>query len=188
MGRSGQLKATNDTLILELIASPLYQIKPDGTILTRIAKTGRVFLDETKWREAGTLKANGYRDICFKGKKLSVHRVIYAKFLAGKDGNPELAQDLVINHKDGNSANNSIDNLELITASQNNYHAVRDLGLLPTMGNHKITPEIADQIRIDRANGLVYKQLMAKYNLSKSSISMIINNKIWIPGREYRVA
>ena len=50
-----------------------------------------------------------------------VHRVIYAKF-GGK-----LKNDLMINHIDGNPANNNINNLELVTNSVNQLHRYRIL-------------------------------------------------------------
>lgn len=69
--------------------------------------------------------------------------------------------------------------LELVTQSKNNTHRFRDLNRPPVKGNAKITQEIAEQIRTDRQAGIKYKKLMFKYNLSKVSISSIINNKIW---------
>lgn len=87
--------------------------------------------------------------------------------------------DIFINHKNGNKTDDSITNLELVTQSKNNIHRFRDLNRAPVKGNTKITQEIAEQIRIDRQLGMKYKELMFKYNLSKSSISCLINYKTW---------
>lgn len=47
----------------------------------------------------------------------TVHRLVAEAFIAN-DGHPE------VNHKDGNKANNSIENLEWISRSENKRHAV----------------------------------------------------------------
>jgi hypothetical protein len=177
--RSGKLIATNDVLVLEFIQDPDYDISPNGQILTRISKTGKRFLDHSRFRIAGNVNSKGYKDVRYKGKRLNIHRIIYAKFLAGMGINPPLESDLVINHKDGNPENNSVSNLELVTQSENNKHQFRVLGRLPNTGATKFSKEIADAIRVDRLNGLTYNQLQEKHGVSRGLISDIINNKRW---------
>lgn len=174
MQRSGKIKATSDYLILELLQSPHYDVRADGTIWTRIARTGQVFVDSTKLREAGTTEPSGYRTISYKRKKLSIHRIIYAKFLGA------LSEDLTINHKNGLPGDNRPENLELIPQGANNLHRFRVLKKPAVFGNCKITLEIANQIRVDHNSGMSYRLLVQKYRLAKSNISSIINNKTWI--------
>ena len=175
MSRSGKLLATNDCFIEELIKDPNYDVRTDGTIWTRVARTGKVFKDESKWRELFKItKSNGYCEIRYKYKCLRRCRIVYAAHVG------KLEQDLVINHKDGSKLNDSPENLELITQSENNKHRFRDLGFKPVIGNSKITYEIAQAIREDKKTGMTHKALMAKYNLSsKGTISAIVNMKIW---------
>ena len=59
----------------------------------------------------------------YKGR-LYIHRVIFRKFKGS------LIEGMHINHIDGHSRNNHIDNLEQVTAEQNRKHAVA-LGLGP---------------------------------------------------------
>lgn len=47
------------------------------------------------------------------------------------------------------------------------------------IGNYKINYEIAEQIRNEQKRGLSNSQLRLKYKLCKSTISYIVNKKIW---------
>ncbi len=102
-----------------LLADPLFDVRPDGTVWTLVTRTGKTSVSNT-WRLAGAIK-DGYVEISYYYKKLRVHRIVYAKF------NGELSDDLVVNHKDGIRGNNHPENLELTTQSQNNYHRYREL-------------------------------------------------------------
>lgn len=67
-----------------------------------------------------------------------IHRLVAETFIPNPDGKPE------VNHKDGNRAHNSVDNLEWVTSSENSLHAYRT-GLAksknckPIVGENKIT-------------------------------------------------
>ena len=61
-------------------------------------------------------------DVNHKSKKLLVHQLVLRAFIGLKP------IGLVCNHKDGNKANNSIENLEYCTQGENNQHAL-DTGL-----------------------------------------------------------
>lgn len=54
-----------------------------------------------------------------KPKTINVHTIVADAFLPEKQGCPE------INHKDGNKANNSVENLERVSKSENAKHAIR---------------------------------------------------------------
>lgn len=162
----------NDLLIEELIDDPLYKFFEDGTILTLVTKTGKISVKNV-WRKAGWTTKTKYVCMHYKGHQLQVHRIIYRKFFG------KLDDKLTINHKDGNPSNNSIENLELVTQSENMFHKYAVLKHKPTFGSAKINKEIADQIRIESKLGVKGSKLRVKYGLAKGTISRIINNKIW---------
>lgn len=89
-----------------------YKIDRDGRIAN--FKTGR-FLKIQKNKK-------GYNCVQLSGngklKSFLIHRLVYELFKG------EIAEDLEINHIDGDKNNNSIDNLEAITHQQNLIKAV----------------------------------------------------------------
>ena len=70
---------------------------------------------------------NGYFSvtICINGRKqtLRIHRLVAMYFIPNPQSKP------YVNHIDGNKLNNKADNLEWVTAQENNLHA-RKLGLI----------------------------------------------------------
>lgn len=160
-------KNSKDHLIEELINSPIHRIHKNGFVEIKTNEGWR----NLKFHSPRLKK--GYCEIKFKGKYLYIHRIIYAKFIG------PLNEKLVINHKDGNGFNNTIENLELISQAENNLHRFRVLNHPPVRGNKKISSEIADRIREKRKQGYKYTELMEEFELCKSSISYIVNNKSW---------
>lgn len=177
MGRSGKLICINDHVIRELLNDSNYEIRADGTIWTRITRTGKVSVRNV-WRLSGSCR-RGYCTVRYKNTMLQAHRIIYAKFKGS------LESDLVINHIDGNGCNNDPENLELVTQSRNNFHRFRDLKYPPIMGNKVLNWEKIREIRLLSQNGVSYRDIKSKYNISKGHISQIIRNEIWIEGKVY---
>ena len=68
---------------------------------------------------AGYLHPNGYRRVKIWGTNWPVHRVVMLAF----NGPPQNAQAWQVHHKDGDKANNQLDNLEYVTPSQNALHS-----------------------------------------------------------------
>lgn len=167
---------SHDELINEIILDDRYDISTDGTILTLIAQNGKLgrFWRKIGWEVKLSHSKTKYMYFKYKGQNLSVHRTVYAKFKG------ELDINKVINHIDGNGLNNDISNLELVTYSENAKHSYQILKNKPVRGNKHITFEIAQEIRYLVKTGQKRQFIIAReYNLAKSTVSAIVNFKIW---------
>lgn len=58
----------------------------------------------------------GYGRVKIRGKQVMAHRIIWEAF------NGQIPEGLEINHKDSNKKNNALENLEVVTKSQNAKH------------------------------------------------------------------
>lgn len=61
---------------------------------------------------------NGYRRFQYKGHYFSIHRLVYEAFFG------EIPNGYFIDHKDGNRANNKLENLSLVSQSDNMKNAM----------------------------------------------------------------
>lgn len=171
------LTATNDYLIEDIINNPDYKIYEDGTIFTLIQKTGKRSINNT-WRKLNPKPAKKYVRLTYKYKHLLIHRIIYRKFKGILD------KDLVINHIDGNTQNNHITNLELVSQKINNLHSFRVLKRKPSMRSDVLNYELAQEIRKLKKEGLSLGKLAKMFNTCKSNIKAVVDKKTWINKNE----
>jgi NUMOD4 motif-containing protein/HNH endonuclease len=110
-----------------------------------------------------------------KEKKESVHRMVAKAFIE----NPLSKHS--VNHKDGNPANNNVDNLEWATQAENTRHAVRVLGKMhgDKCAHSKITPEDFDHIRSLFVQGAKPIVMAKCYGVSVAAVCYILNGKNW---------
>lgn len=95
---------------------PKYSISSNGYILNTITNKKVIFCLDGK----GYMKTRLYSPLSNhsdKRKPFRIHRLIAKAFLEN------YSEELQVNHIDGNKENNSVSNLEMVTASQNTYHA-----------------------------------------------------------------
>lgn len=109
-----------------------------------------------------------------------IHHLVTEAFIG-----PRL-KDYEVNHKDGNTLNNNVENLEYVTHQENCLHANKNGLRKYTAGdkhhNHKLTQEQVNEIRErKKIGGTRYGiiELANKFNVSTSLISHIANNKQW---------
>lgn len=97
----------------------LYSASNNGRIKSLNYKNKNIEkpLNPTK-QSCGYLKVELYKH--GKSKVYYVHRLVAETFIQNPNNLPQ------VNHKDGNKQNNNIDNLEWVTPSQNQIHAVKN--------------------------------------------------------------
>lgn len=108
-----------------------------------------------------------------------LHRLVAGAFINNPDNLPQ------VNHKDGNKANNSVDNLEWVSASDNLKHAYKN-GFKSVKGAKnpaaKLTVEQVVFIKahfIPRDNEYGCVALSKKFNVHRKTISRVVNNDSW---------
>ena len=128
-----------------------------------------------------TINRYGYMTskLCFQGKcrRLTIHRLVAKAFIPNPNNYSQ------VNHIDGNKKNNTISNLEWVSAAQNTKHAW-DTGLINSdhmkgarHHNAKINEDIVKEIRNN--DELTRKELAQKYSVSISTINDILSKKTW---------
>lgn len=117
---------------------------------------------------------DGYLFVTIHGEQIPAHRIVAKIFL--KD---TYADDLVVNHKDGNKMNNFVENLEWVTQSENIRHSIENHLTPNTVNTYKgkFTPEQRDQIKEKWENGETKRSIANKYGVSHTCICDIINDK-----------
>ena len=112
-----------------------------------------------------------------KRKNCLVHQLVAKHFIP----NPELKR--CVNHIDFDVSNNRVENLEWTTHKENINHS-RTHGRMASQhgekgGNSKLTLEIVRAIRNDRAKGMKYMEIAAKYKTPYSNIAHIMRGSRW---------
>ena len=99
----------------ELIESGIIEVTENGEVFVK--KTGKALTPKNN--------GNGYLRIYIPKikKRFLLHRLVATAYIPNPDNKPQ------VNHIDGNKLNNKADNLEWVTAQENNLHA-RKLGLI----------------------------------------------------------
>ena len=117
----------------------------------------------------------------WKGNKCNgayVHRLVASAFLLNPQGKPQ------VNHIDGDKLNNHVENLEWVTAKENNDHA-RDVLNRPfakgeLSGKNILSRSEVDEIRARYTRGKISHESLAKeYGVSRPTISTLLAGKSW---------
>lgn len=95
---------------------------PNWEGLYEVSNFGRARNAKTKKLKPHDFNNYGYARVqCYNGEsraKLFIHRLVAELFVSGKQ------EGFVVNHKDGDKTNNIFTNLEWVTRSYNNSHAL----------------------------------------------------------------
>lgn len=161
-----------------------YKVSNKGRVMTiareTIKSNGRKCVVKEKILAQGTV--SGYKSVTLKvngtRKDMRIHRLVAMAFI----GKPYKE---MVNHKDGNKANNNVENLEWATRSENEKHAY-DTRLKESSGYHKQRVSdcnkerrtISDDIiRYIRNSKLSQYKLADELGISRSMVGLIRQRK-----------
>lgn len=114
----------------------------------------------------------------YKDQKMhnkTIHSLVADAFL------PEVTGTDCINHKDGNKHNNTVENLERVTNNYNHQHAT-ETGLKAKgeqIGSSKLNQHSVLAIKYFLKVGYSHTDLAKIFNISRATISLIYEGKIW---------
>jgi HNH endonuclease len=128
----------------------------------------------------GDLARHGYRYVLYSqrpARRISVHRLIWEAV------HGPIPVGLQVNHRNGIKTDNRIENLELVTASENMRHAAA-LGLLGGQRGErhyraKVTDAAVREIRRRRAQGERGSDLAAEFGISPQCVCDIVKGRKW---------
>lgn len=143
---------------------------------------GNLFKNNRRSR-ANKVHPKGYKifqtRISGKNIYVPIHRIVaYQKY-----GDKIFDTNLEVRHLDSNKLNNHYDNIVLGTHSENMFDVPKKFRMNRSRKGaskvRRLTYEEANDIRKKHSEGKSYRVLCSEYNISKSLISYIINNKTY---------
>ena len=154
--------------------------------LGRIRSISHQTLNPCRFREgrvlAQTEVPNGYMHVSLtqegkKKKSASVHRLVAKAFVA----NPDNKQ--YVNHKNGNKKDNRAENLEWVTASENQKHSYAVLGRKPTIvhnyGRYRTRRFTDEQVRAIRSDTRPRAEIAKEYGLHVMTVGEIKRRELF---------
>lgn len=184
-------KLTNINIITRVIPLNIKDIEPfvyyDSTSPSGLRwKTSKV--NRQAGDVAGTQKARDYWRVNINKRNYACHRLVVLL----TSGN--LPEDMVVNHKDRNKSNNSVDNLEVITQAENMKHLYgSDFNFIQVTSvlQKCIAGRYNVQVNCYDGSGKVHKKMfsMKKYGILEAFAMGIQYKKAWdkLTFREDRV-
>lgn len=118
------------------------------------------------------LKINGSSSV----RRVLTHRLqSFQKF-----GHDIFKEGIETRHKNGNSLDNSFDNILIGTASENQMDIPEQVrkasGTKASSKIRRFSDDVVREIKSDRESGLKYKDLCLKYKTSKGTLSYLFND------------
>lgn len=183
-----------EAIILLLVAEKVFEIDDEGRIWRLMKRHGRGvapgggYLRGSRLSHCPRVRAEyrtrqGYLLVAamLNGRKTvtGAHRVVWAS------RNGSIPAKLTINHRNGKKADNRPENLELATYSEQRRHALEVLNVhrhRPTGSRHpktKLLESDVIEMRRLRLDGMMVKEIAARYSMKPKAVSAICNRRTW---------
>lgn len=151
-----------------------YKVLEDGTVISSQGKVLRLYCNKQY-----PYIYFGFRSLDGHTTKVYVHRLqAYQKF-----GDKLFEPGILVRHLNGNSFDNSFNNIDLGTASDNWLDIPedkrREITEAAAQVSRKLTTAEVVALRQERQDGKSFSFLCKKYGLAKSTVSYIVNNKTY---------
>lgn len=144
-----------------------------------ITEDGKIFSKRRQRFLKLSLKKNGYvyieLNVAGNVYYKRVHRLVAETYIPNPDNKP------MVNHKDGNKSNNYYTNLEWVSGSENNIHAIENGLVDPKKQSH--TYVIVDNKGNELCRAVGQAELLSKTDFKKSSLYNYIKSGIIKNGR-----
>lgn len=129
-------------------------------------------------------KSNQYKEVCLYIKPnistmMYVHRAVASAFIG------EIPEGFVINHKNGVKSNNNLENLEIVTYSQNSKHAFdTGLSINPIFkgskhGMAKLTEDVVLKIRDFHNQHKSIDAVINQFSISRGTAANVCYRNTW---------
>lgn len=155
--------------LFDVTARTKYYITDTGEVLSVDTRLSEPVFNKKK---ACLNKKRGYMYVRTRNKNFILHRLVASAFIDNPDN---LRQ---VNHKDGNKLNNSVDNLEWVTAKENIQHAInRGLITKPNKNEGVMLKYTNGQCRevLDRVHsGMTYIEAGSIFNMPYSTVAHLV--------------
>lgn len=111
----------------------------------------------------------------------TAHRMVYEAFVG------PIAEGMQINHKNGKKQDNRLENLEVVTPSENTRHGFRVLGRKPPIhpcpgtrnGRAKLTEDQVREVFQLRALGWSQQKIADRFGVHQTGVSGILRGASW---------
>jgi predicted XRE-type DNA-binding protein len=159
----------------------LYEVSEEGVVKSLARMSSRVYASHTKAlpvkeRILKHWSTKGYQYVTLcngTSLKKSVHRIVAEAFLKSDEDKPH------VNHINSNPSDNRVENLEWVTMSENQTHAV-EFGLRATGEKSnwsKLSNIEAEFVKLWAGMGFKQGLIADLFDITQSQVSRIFNNK-----------
>jgi len=148
-----------------------------------ITETGEIISKKTNKPRKLFVDRNGYVTVNYRDNKVAkthnfyVHRLVAQYFIG------PIPKGMAVNHRDGDKQNNHVDNLEIVTYSENIRHAdttgLRVVAKGERNSQSKLSDDQAERLINDLLNGMSNDDAGDKYSLHPRYVSLIRHKRRW---------